>query len=304
MDGFMSTEFFNHVERIARHDCPVLITGETGTGKDVVARTIHRHSPRVAKPLVALNCAALPESLLESELFGHAQGAFTGAVGAYPGKLRLAQGGTVLLDEIAEMAPHAQAKLLRALESHEIFPLGAKQSVRFDVRFIAATHHDVADEGSIHLRRDLFYRLCVAHIHMAPLRDRPEEIAPLVSGFISEFNQRYERTVTGFGPDALDLFMAYSWPGNVRELRNVVEATYVACPSCRFTVDDIPAVHRRRLLGEALPPGIDRDRLATTLAACGGNKTRAARALSCSRMTLYRKLKKHSLIQARYGSPG
>src|SRR5450631_2392218 len=217
-------EIFGLIEQIAPSNVHVLITGESGTGKELVARTLHELSPRKGKPFVGVNCAAIPETLIESEIFGHEKGAFTGAAERRAGCFELAEEGTLLLDEIGEMPNATQAKLLRVLEERKLRRLGARTEQDVDVRVLAATNRDpnsAVAEG--HLRADLFYRLNVFNIHMPPLRDHMEDLPAMAQAMLEQMNEKHNRQVSGVAPSILDRMMAYSWPGNVRELRNTIE---------------------------------------------------------------------------------
>jgi transcriptional regulator with PAS, ATPase and Fis domain len=285
----------HRLARIAACDSSVLITGETGTGKELVAQTIHALSPRRDGPLVAINCAAIPYSLFESELFGYERGAYTGAMSAHVGKLKLADGGSVFLDEVGEMAASAQVKLLRAIETKEVYRVGGRERVSFDARFIAATNQDMEPmnlpEG---FRGDLFFRLAVARVHLPPLRDRCTEIPGLVARFVADLNVRFSRDVEGVGSEVMAAFLHYAWPGNVRELKNLLEATFIDSPSRVFALVDLPDPYPR-LLDTGAWHSDERNEVLVALQATRGNKARAARRLHCSRMTLYRKLKKYQL---------
>lgn len=285
----------SYISRAAALDCNVLITGETGTGKERVAELIHWHSSRRAKPLVAINCAALPETLLESELFGYERGAFTGAYASYPGKLRLAEGGTFFLDEIFDMPPFMQAKILRVLDTRKIHRLGGKKPIPVDIRIVAATNQDperAMEEGL--LRQDLFYRLNVARIHLPPLRERQIDIPLLLQHFLEEMNRRYHRRVEGFSPEVMALLMGYAWPGNIRELRNLVEALYINLPPRVVSLAHLPESFKPLQENLEKPQG-ERERLLGALQATNWNKSQAAEKLQWSRMTLYRKLEKYKI---------
>ncbi len=276
--------------RLAPTDVSVLVTGETGTGKDCLAAMVHRHSRRANGPLVALNCAAIPEALLEGELFGYERGAFSGAHASYPGKLKLADKGTLLLDEIGELSPAGQAKVLRAIETGEAYRLGATRPTQFDIRIVAATNRDLAAEiAAGRFREDLFYRLAVARIEVPPLRERVEDIAPIAMHLLGELARSARTSPPQIGEDALAALEDHCWPGNVRELRNVIEITMVTCHSGRIGLGDLPDYVRGRLEEQPLPTG-ERGRMLRALAKAGGNKSEAAKSLSCSRMTLYRRL--------------
>jgi len=279
--------------KAAKTEANVLITGETGTGKDRAAEMIHQHSHRQNKPLVCINCAALPDSLIESELFGFERGAFTGAHWTYEGKLKQADFGTAYLDEIGEMSPQAQAKILRALESKEIFRVGGKKSITLNVRLIASSNRnleDMVDQGVF--RKDLYFRINVVRIHLPPLRDRKEDIPLLVNFFLQDLNQRYLREVKDLTYEAVDFLLDYDWPGNVRELKNLLEACYMNLDSCKISLLDFPEPFRRRLKElQKLPRG-EKEQLLSALLSTNWNKRRAAEKLQWSRMTLYRKMEK------------
>ena len=289
-------EIHTYIERVARSDTNVLITGETGTGKELTAEAIHRCSRRGRKALVSINCAAIPDTLLESELFGHEAGAFTGAQSAKEGQLQLADGGTVFFDEIGDMGSYAQAKILRAIEGKPLYRLGGRRSFAPDIRIIAATNQDldraVADGR---FRKDLFYRLNVARIRLPALRDRREDIPALASHSIRELNRRFDRRVEGVSEDALELLLRYDWPGNVRELRNVLEAMFVDLPAHHVRHIDLPEEVRRCLSGSAAAVAGERDHLLSALSATRWNKSKAAAKLHWSRMTLYRKMAKYNV---------
>ena len=276
---------------VAALDTTVLLTGETGTGKDVFAEHIHHHSRRRAKPFVAVNCAAVPEALLESELFGYERGAFTGAVGRKPGRFELASGGTLFLDEVGDMSLALQAKLLRVLESGEVAPLGSTRPVQVDVRVIGATNHDLAAAVAERtFREDLYYRLHVFPIALPPLRERPEDIPALANLFLQEYGDRMEQQLNGFDGPALDALMAYRWPGNVRELRHVIERVAILCTAPTITLADLPPMvvqaHPASHSSDAVPRGlaeIERETILGALADAGGNQSQAARALGITR---------------------
>jgi DNA-binding NtrC family response regulator len=292
-------ELRGYIARAAALDCNVLITGETGTGKERVAELIHWHSARQAKPMVSINCAALPESLLESELFGYERGAFTGAYASYPGKLRMADGGTFFLDEIFDMTPYLQAKILRALDTRRIDSLGGKKSIPVDIRIVAATNRnpELAMEQGF-LRQDLYYRLNVARIHLPPLRERPIDIPQLLQHFLMEMNRRYHRQVERFSPEVMALLMSYAWPGNIRELRNLVEALFINLPSRVVSMAHLPESFRP-LLENRNRLRDERELLLETLRATNWNKSQAAGKLRWSRMTLYRKMEKYEISNSR-----
>ncbi len=232
---------YQFIGKVAPSDSTVLIDGESGTGKELVARAIHRNSRRAGRPFVAINCAAITETLLESEMFGHEKGSFTGAVAQKRGKLEAADGGTVFLDEIGEMSPGLQAKLLRVLQEHEFERVGGNRTIPVDLRVIAATNRDLAEEARKGtFRQDLYYRLNVVKLTVPPLRDRSRDILPLAQYFIQKFARRAARKVVGMSPDARDLLLRYSWPGNVRELENAIERAIVMGSTEFILPDDLP----------------------------------------------------------------
>jgi DNA-binding NtrC family response regulator len=233
-------DLYKMIGRVAPTDTTVLLSGESGTGKELVARAIHQHSLRADGPWVALNCAAIPEPLLESELFGHEKGAFTGAIERKPGSFEEASGGTLFLDEAGELPLTVQAKLLRALQEKEIRRLGGRESVPIDVRIIAATNKDL--EGAVaraEFREDLYYRLNVIHLHLPPLRARQEDIPLLAQHFLTRFSRELERPVGGFAPEALEALSVHTWPGNVRELENTMKQALMTCRGYLITAEDL-----------------------------------------------------------------
>lgn len=283
-----------YIPRVAESDVTVLITGETGVGKELVAEMIHNSGPRRSRPCVAINCAAIPESLVESELFGHEAGAFTGASMFREGVLKGADGGSVFFDEIGDMGLNGQAKILRVIETREIYRLGGRARVPLNIRIIAATNQELdtlASEGRF--RKDLYYRLNVARIHLPPLRERKEDLQPLLDHYIGHFNRRFNRDVEGFTSDAIGHLLTHDWPGNVRELRNLVEAVFVNLNGRRITYVDLPEPFRRSLERSRTLPVDERDRLLSALFATNWNKSKAAQDLRWSRMTLYRKIAKY-----------
>jgi DNA-binding NtrC family response regulator len=289
------------VEQAAPTGASILVTGESGTGKELVAQTVHQLSPRNGQPFVALNCAAIPDTLLESELFGHEKGAFTGAITRRQGAFELANRGTLFLDEIAEMTPATQAKLLRVLQERSFRTLGGQREQSVDIRVVAATNVDPPEavkQGK--LREDLFYRLNVFAIRLPPLRERKEDIPLLTQSFVREFAQRNNRSVSGVSARALQMLEQYHWPGNVRELRNVMERAVIVARGDMIEPADLP-----QLMTAAPPPpsadgpvlaaGItvdeaERRLIEITLAHTSGNKTRAAEMLGISLKTLHNKL--------------
>ncbi len=289
------------VNRVAPSKSTVLITGESGTGKEVVARLIHQLSPRSDGPFVAVNCAAIPDTLLESELFGYEKGAFTGAVARKPGKFELAQKGTILLDEISEMSPVLQAKLLRVIQEEEVERIGGKGPVKLDVRIIATTNRDLeemVDKGDF--REDLYYRLNVIPIALPPLRDRSEDIPILAQFFMERYAAYNNRNFEGFTPEAIKVLKSYNWPGNVRELENVVErAVVIAEEKPLLDVDDIFLKGRKGKKRDeeagGITPGItvkemEKALILKTLEEVKGNRTRAAELLGITTRTLRNKL--------------
>jgi DNA-binding NtrC family response regulator len=283
-----------YVARVAATESSVLITGETGTGKEVVATLIHEHSGRRTRPFVTINCAALPDTLLESELFGYERGAFTGASAARVGRLQAAHGGTLFLDEIGDMSLYAQAKLLRVIEQREIQPLGTSRVRSIDVRIVAATNHEleqrVADNA---FRRDLYYRLNVASIQLPPLRSHAEDVPHLLAHYVAENNHRFRRAVEGFTGEALEHLVRYDWPGNVREIKNLVEAVFVQGAPAWIGSADLPERYRERMTSSG--PVDERARVVAALFATRWNKSAAAERLRWSRMTLYRKMAKYGI---------
>ena len=285
-----------YLMKVATTDSTVLITGETGTGKELVAELIHRNSPRHKEPFVCVNCAALPESLVESEMFGYERGAFTGALASKRGKFELAEGGTIFLDEIGDMSPYTQMKILRTTEKKEVCRLGSKGAISINVRVIGATNRDpeqLMEKGNF--RKDLYYRLNVARVHLPPLRDRKEDIPSLLKHYIRKLNQRFGRKVEGFTEEAMASLLHYDWPGNVRELKNLLEATYINLLSRKIAFMDLPKTFQRRLKETEGLPEKERDRVLSVLFATKWNKSKAAQKLQWSRMTLYRKMAKYHI---------
>src|ERR1700685_1644364 len=234
-------EVMHLVEQVAPSSASVLITGETGSGKEILARTIHRLSPRTDRPFIAINCSAIPESLMESEIFGHERGAFTGAAERRLGCFELADGGTLLLDEIGEMPAPTQAKLLRVLEDHKVRRLGSKVETSVDVRVLAATNKDPEQAvGNGQLRQDLFFRLNVFHIHLPPLREHKEDVPLLVEHILRDVNAKHGKHVRGIGAEVLDVFMSHTWPGSIRELRNILERASIMCEKELITRSCLP----------------------------------------------------------------
>jgi two-component system, NtrC family, response regulator len=290
-------QVFDCIRRVARTDATVLISGESGTGKELVARAIHTKSPRRSRPFVAINCAAIPENLVESELFGHEKGAFTGAHSQRKGRLELADGGTVFLDEIAELSAPIQVKLLRVLQERQIERVGGRELIPLDVRILAATNRDikqVTQEGTF--REDLYYRLVVVSIHIPPLRERLEDLSALASHFLERFSAEYKVRVRPYSDDALEAMHAYPWPGNVRELENRIRRAVIMAEGRRITAANLE-------LGAASPPPslkaardeAERQLIAEALQRHQGNISRAAEAIRISRPAFHRLLAKHGL---------
>ncbi|MGH7725484.1 MAG: sigma-54-dependent transcriptional regulator [Candidatus Eiseniibacteriota bacterium] len=294
-------ELYQVLEQVAPSSASVLITGESGTGKELVARTIHQCSPRAAQPFMAINCAAIHENLLESELFGHEKGSFTGAVATRQGCFELADGGTVFLDEIGEMSPSLQAKLLRVLEERAFRRVGGRNEIQIDVRVLAATNRDVDEARKTGaLREDLYYRLNVLHLHLPPLRERGDDKLLLATQFIREFTQRESKEMVELDPAGEVAIMAYGWPGNVRELRNAMERAVIVARGPRIGVEDLPPDVRGKagMEGPVVIPGmsvddVERQLIFVTLKKTGWNKTRSASLLKISLKTLHNKLRRY-----------
>jgi DNA-binding NtrC family response regulator len=310
-------EIFRLIELVAPSTASVLITGESGTGKEMVARTIHDLSPRKNKPFVAINCAAIPETLIESEIFGHEKGAFTGALERRTGCFELAESGTLLLDEIGEMPAGTQAKLLRVLEDRKLRRLGSKVETSVDVRVLAATNK-VPEEAVARgeLRNDLYYRLNVFNIHMPPLREHKDDVPDLVQALLADMNQKHQRKVGMVNEAVMQQFMNYSWPGNVRELRNTLERAIIVCEGAVVEPRHLPPsfgqvtprapVHEANAvrLGVGTTVGeAERLLILKTLESTNNNKTRAAEILGISLKTLHNKLKEYSGLNAEAAVP-
>lgn len=305
--GARMQELFELIERLSDTTTNVLIQGESGTGKELVARALHYHSPRKDRPFLKINCSALPDPLLESELFGYEKGAFTGATHRKPGKFKLADGGTVFLDEIGDTSPAFQAKLLRVVQDLEFEPLGGTHVEKVDVRLLAATNRDLkAELAAGRFREDLYYRLCVVPVILPPLRERKEDIPLLVSHFLEKVAGKH-RPNRGrkpvFSPEAMAFLMDHDWPGNIRELENVVERAVVCSTSDRIDASALPREIRAQAIPSSLPvqarkeppapsPGREEAlRIREVLGECNGNKTLAARKLGISRTTLWRRMR-------------
>ena len=298
-------EVFDVVEQVAPTKASVLITGESGTGKELIAHAIHGNSPRAAAPFVKLHCASLAETLLESELFGHEKGAFTGAAGRREGRFKQADGGTLFLDEIGDISPAIQVKLLRFLQERTFERVGGNETVKVDVRIIAATNRDLASEAATgKFREDLYYRLNVVNIEMPPLRARPIDLLPLATHFLQEFANENGKRIEGFDEDAVERITAYRWPGNVRELENIIERAVVLCDSPKLTAKHLPAGVGASARGGVRIPGstlaeVERQAILTTLEACGGRTTQAAQMLDISVRKIQYKLHEYGVTLER-----
>jgi two-component system, NtrC family, response regulator AtoC len=305
------------VEKVANTPSTVLISGESGTGKELIARALHENSNRHAGPFIKINCAAIPKTLMESELFGYDKGAFTGAVGAKPGRFELAHGGTLFLDEIGEIPVEMQVKLLRVLQESEFERVGGIKTIKVDVRLVTATNRDLLEEiGAGNFREDLFYRLNVVPIQIPPLRERREDIPLLADHFIAKFNERLKKQIVAISPEAVEQLVAYNWPGNIRELENLMERTILFCEGPEIHVSDLPP----EIVGATVPPSgavgdeasrpaagslkeavraeterVERELIQRALDATGGNVTQAARKLKISRKSLQTKMKELGL---------
>ena len=304
-------QIYGVVEKVASTPSTVLITGESGTGKELIARALHENSARHAGPFIKINCAAIPKTLMESELFGYEKGAFTGAVGAKPGRFELAHGGTLFLDEIGEIPVEMQVKLLRVLQESEFERVGGIKTIKVDVRLVTATNRDlVQDISAGSFREDLYYRLNVVPIHIPPLRERREDIPLLVEHFLAKFNDRLKKQIDSVSADAISRLISYHWPGNIRELENLMERTMLFCERSEIQVSDLPPE-----IG-GLPPAsaagspnaaslkeavraeterVERELIQKALDETGGNVTQAARKLKISRKSLQTKMKELGL---------
>jgi len=292
---------YDMIRQVGPTKATVLITGESGVGKEVVARALHQISPRAKKAFVAVHCAALPETLLESELFGHERGAFTGAVSRRPGRFEMADAGTLFLDEVGEIPLSMQVKLLRVLEQREIQRVGGNETVKVDVRLLVATNRDLEEEvAEGRFREDLYYRLKVVQMILPPLRTRRGDIPVLASHFLGEFAKENGRPIPKLSKEAVEILQSYHWPGNVRELRNIMENTFVFLKGDVIMPEDLPnAIHHGKqepAEGLHIPLGLPLEEVETTylkrtLASVDGNRTRAAEILGISRRTLQRRIK-------------
>jgi len=295
------------VAQVAPSEATVLITGESGTGKEVIAGALHYNSPRRERPFIKINCAAIPETLLESELFGHEKGAFTGADRRKEGKFRQADGGSLFLDEVSEMSLAMQVRLLRVLQEREVTRVGGEEVIRVNVRVITATNRDLSGEIEAgRFRKDLFYRLNVVTLHIPPLRERRDDIPPLAEHFLKMFAEKNRKRVRGFTPQAMDRLLRYDWQGNVRELMNTVERGVVLTRSEYIDESELTPILLGQPEGKAALPGeapagssleaLEKTTILKTLEQTGGNKSEAARRLGITRRTLHQKLKKYGMM--------
>lgn len=297
------TKMMSLIEQVAPTRASVLVTGESGVGKELVADALHRLSDRKDGPFIKVHCASLSSNLLESELFGHEKGAFTGAVSQKKGRFELADGGTIFLDEIGEIDSATQVKILRVLQEREFERVGGTETVKVDVRIVAATNRDLLEEVKKgNFREDLYYRLNVVHIEVPPLRDRKEDIPLLMSSFLEEFNREDNRAIEGFSPAARKAMYAYSWPGNIRQLRNTIESAVVTCRGKVIDTGDLPEqiVAENRAGEVSIRLGVtlseaEKTVIMSTLDFCEGNKTKASEMLGIGRKTLHRKLEEYNV---------
>ncbi|HEY9594751.1 MAG TPA: sigma-54 dependent transcriptional regulator [Spirochaetia bacterium] len=289
----------DELERVAPTDAPVLVTGESGTGKELVASALHSRSARKNEPFVKINCASIPDSLLESEMFGHEKGAFTDAVRTHIGKLEQAGAGTIFFDEIGDMSPSTQPKLLRVLQDGEFQRIGGAEVLHTAARLVAATNRPV-DEllAQKRFREDLFYRLSVVTIHLPPLRERKDDLDLLLGHFLDLFNRKYAKDIHDASDDVKEIFRRHDWPGNVREYRNCIERAAIFCEGPRIDVEHLPSQYTR-MSSHDFPDGLDavyemmsRQKILEALSRSGGEKQKAARILNVSRKTLYNRMKK------------
>ena len=289
-------------EKAAAATAPVLITGESGTGKELIAGLVHEAGPRASRPFIKVNCAAIPEPLLESELFGHEKGAFTNAVAQRKGKFELAHEGTIFLDEIGDMSPTTQAKILRVLQEQEFERVGGTETIHSDIRVIAATNKDLRlliQRDSF--REDLYYRLCVITIHVPPLRERPGDVELLIDHFLRLYGAQYSRTIRGLDEQTRELLLAHTWPGNVRELKNCIERATIFCEGDLVTLEDLPSQYMElegTHLGQKLQTTFDqlnRSMILEALEKSKGKKSKAADMLNINRRTLYNRMRKLGL---------
>jgi DNA-binding NtrC family response regulator len=287
------------VKAVAKSNATVLITGESGTGKELIARAIHSYSNRCNKPFIAISCAALPENILESELFGHERGSFTGAHARRKGKFEISDGGTLFMDEIGDMSTNIQIHLLRVLEEKEFTRVGGNEIVKVDVRLISATNKDMKHEVSKgNFREDLYYRLNVVNIELPPLRDRKEDIPLLAEHFLTKFAEENKKDIKDLSPDAINDLLKYDWPGNVRELENVIERAVILSEEGSLNTKDLLLEENGALVGEKSLTSItelEKKHIVNVLEECGGNCTKSARILGISRMTLYNKIRSYGI---------
>ena len=287
------------VERVAPSEVSVFITGESGTGKEVVADLVHALSPRSKGPFIKINCAALPRELIESELFGSVKGAFTGAQTDREGLFRQADGGTLLLDELAEMPVDTQTKLLRVLQEKEVRPVGGKTTYKTNCRVIASTNQQIEDAiKSGKLRQDLYYRISTISIHLPPLRERREDVIPLGNSFLKRFSAQAGRVLTGFSPSAADQLRNFDWPGNVRQLQNEIQRAVLMTEGPLVDVQDLSITHVASGKDEmelTLLEGMERNTIVQLLKETGGNKLETAKRLGIGRQTLYNKIKAYGI---------
>ncbi len=290
------------IDALADVDTTVLITGESGTGKEMVAEALRYRSQRSDKPFVRVNCAALSENLLESELFGHVRGAFTGAVKDKVGRFEKADKGTIFLDEIGNISPKMQLSLLRVLQEKELERVGDSNPTKIDVRVIAATNQNLREKvASGEFREDLYYRLRVMEIRLAPLRNRQDDIPLLVAHFLKKFNGKFNKRINGVSEEVEKLFMQYSWPGNIRELEHAIEHAFVLCRQDCITVDHLPSeFHGSELLSSANEEKSDYETLIEALRSTGGNKAKAARRLGVSERTVFRKIRQYDITESQF----
>jgi len=306
-------KIFSIVEKVANSNTTIMITGETGTGKGLIARAIHESSDRNNNPFIQINCGAISEGLLESELFGHVKGAFTGAIANKPGKFELAQGGSIFLDEIGDMSTDLQVKVLRVLEENEFEPVGGSKTIKANVRVVAATHRDLEEEvQKQNFREDLFYRLYVIPMVLPPLKEKKSDIPLLVSHFLNMFCREKKKDIITISDEALEIFMYYSWPGNVREIKNLIERLVVLSESAEITPKDLPKKIKTIKQPEILPKidtpgeGVDFNTAVTkyektliinALEKTNWIKNKAADFLQMKRTTLVEKIKRHKIIK-------
>jgi len=298
-------DIYGLLENLSGLDTTVLITGESGTGKSLVAKALHHSGNRAFGPLITVNCSALPENLLESELFGHIRGAFTGAIKDAQGRFQAADQGTILLDEIGDISPRIQLKLLRVLEEKEFERVGESVPMKADARIIACTNRDLKEKVRLgEFREDLYYRLKVVEVNLPPLRERLEDVPLLVDHFCTVFNRSFKKNIEGFADEVMRAFMNYRWPGNVRELEHSLEHAFVLCREPIITFDHIPAEIKGDLGIRKLPQGKKSvegsEKILAVLERTDGNKAKAARVLGIDRSTLYRKMKEYKLLEIRH----